>query len=73
MKRLALVLVAVAMLAGCKLDPPTVKDVQRESVFFYITRPDGTRMECVMFGADSGRFVSQSKSWFSFTCDWAAR
>lgn len=73
MKRILLIVVGVCALSACgNQSPPSVSTVQKDAQYFTLVRPDGTRMECVEFGAGTPAYIQQnSKSWFSFTCDWS--
>lgn len=42
-----------SILEGCSAGqaaPPTIKKIQQDSHFFEMTRPNGTKMECVEYG-----------------------
>lgn len=70
MRKLLLPLLALLCVAGCgNQSPPSVGTIQQKAQYFQLTRPDGTLMECVEYGSAT-HHTQQSKSWFSFTCDW---
>lgn len=71
-KRIAIAcLLGLLLLVGCgQYETPSVQDVKDNAEYFTMTRPDGTEMACVQYGAKSN-VIQDSHSWFSFTCDWS--
>lgn len=73
MKRIAIGLLGLSLMfsaVSCgQADPPTPEQVKSEKQFFQMKRPDGTEMWCVMYATGTNG-TQDSKSWFSFTCDW---
>lgn len=52
---------------------PTVKDIQHNSRYFEVERPDGSKMECLEYGAAGYGINYGSASWFGLTCDWSGQ
>lgn len=74
-QRSKLLFVGLLALVGCgQVDPPTNDqlnvELSKREAYFEVTRPDGTTMTCVQFGAESNG-TQDSKSWFGFDCDWS--
>lgn len=71
--RILTVMLCMTVLAACgQTTPPSAHDIQDNVEYFDLIRPDGTTMECVKYGSSTA-FTQESKSWFSFTCDWSSR
>lgn len=72
----AVVAAVAAGLSGCGAsEPPSVADLTEQlsnpDAYFIVTRPDGVRMWCNVYGDGTTPGFQASHSWFAYSCDWS--